>query len=82
VQMIVASAVEAFHHYRSLYVRYIRVLRKLARCYDGMKHPQKRLLVKDSLEWTMARVVQVRASAGPVSARGAPGGRVCVFAAV
>ena len=65
VQDVMATPIEAFHHYRSLYVRYIRVLRKLARCYEGMKHPQKRVLVKDSMEWVMVRVVQVR---GPVRA--------------
>ncbi len=76
--MIMAGAMEAFVHYRSLYVRYIRVLRKLARCYDGMKHPQKRILVKDALEWAMARVVQVRGCGACWACRGC-GAEWCVL---
>ena len=55
-----ASALEAFQHYASLYIKYLGILRKLEACYDGMLHPQKRIDVKRALEAVMARVVELK----------------------
>ncbi len=49
-----------FHHYSILYIKYIEVYKKLEDCYDQMVHPQKRILLKEMLENTMVRLVEVK----------------------
>lgn len=52
--------VEAFNHYAALYVRYVQILRDLDAVHNGMKHPQKRVLVRRVMEMVMARIVQLK----------------------
>jgi len=44
----------------SLYVRYILACNKLERCYDQAIQPQKRLLIKRSLDATLGRVLELK----------------------
>lgn len=43
-----------------LYVRYIVVFNKLELCYDQLVQPQKRVLVKKSLDLTMGRILELK----------------------
>ncbi|XP_043471559.1 dynein regulatory complex protein 11 [Leptopilina heterotoma] len=43
-----------------LYVRYIVVFNKLELCYDQLMQPQKRILVKKSLDLTMGRILELK----------------------
>ena len=51
---------EASQHYSVLYIRYVRLLRKLEECYDQIVHPQKRRDIRVTLDCAMARVSQLR----------------------
>ncbi|XP_011695796.1 PREDICTED: IQ and AAA domain-containing protein 1 [Wasmannia auropunctata] len=43
-----------------LYVKYILACNKLERCYDQVIQPQKRLLIKRSLDATLGRVLELK----------------------
>lgn len=49
-----------FHHYRGLYIRYLKIYQKLERCYEGMIHPQKRQQVKTIIEALLVRLLIIR----------------------
>jgi hypothetical protein len=51
---------EWFRFYAHLYVKYVHCYKILEDCYDQMVHPQKRMLLKDMLESTMLRVVELK----------------------
>ncbi|KAA0153265.1 hypothetical protein FNF27_01188 [Cafeteria roenbergensis] len=51
---------EAYVHYAALYVKYVQILRQLDTAHRGMKHPQKRGLVRRVMELVMTRVVQLK----------------------
>ena len=51
---------EWFRFYAHLYVKYVHCYLMLEDCYDQMMHPQKRMLLKDMLESTMLRVVELK----------------------
>jgi len=51
---------EWFRFYSHLYVNYVRCYKSLEDCYDQVVHPQKRILLKDMLESTMLRVVELK----------------------
>lgn len=54
------SELEMFIHYANLYVKYINCYRKLEECYDQMVHPQKRVPLKEMLENTMVRIIELK----------------------
>ncbi len=41
-------------------MKYVHCYRTLEECYDQLVHPQKRVLLKDMLESTMLRVVELK----------------------
>ncbi|KAK0180478.1 hypothetical protein PV327_006116 [Microctonus hyperodae] len=43
-----------------LYVRYIVICNKLEKCYDQMIQPQKRRLIRKLLDYTLARVLELK----------------------
>ncbi|XP_043208792.1 dynein regulatory complex protein 11-like [Amphibalanus amphitrite] len=43
-----------------LYLRHLRLLSGLARCYDQTVHPQKRLVLRRSLDAVMGRLVELK----------------------
>ena len=51
---------EWFQHYSLLYIKYIDVYKKLEDCYDQMVHPQKRILLKEMLENSVVRLVEIK----------------------
>lgn len=52
---------EWFQFYAHLYVKYIQCYKFLEDAYDQLIHPQKRTLLKEMLESTMLRLVEVKA---------------------
>ena len=50
------SPQKAFDHFASLYIKYLQNFKKLEACYDGMVHPQKRILIKEILVTVMTRI--------------------------
>lgn len=54
------SDYEWFQFYGALYVRYVDVYRKLEDCYDQLGHPQKRVLLKEMLTYSMIRLCEVK----------------------
>lgn len=53
---------EWFQFYSHLYVKYIQCYKFLEDAYDQLIHPQKRVLLKEMLESTMLRLVEVKAN--------------------
>lgn len=51
---------EWFSFYAHLYVKYIQCYKFLEDAYDQLIHPQKRVLLKEMLESTMLRLVEVK----------------------
>lgn len=51
---------EVFLHYANLYIKYIDSFKKLEDCYDQLVHPQKRILLKEMLENTIVRIVELK----------------------
>lgn len=49
------TMVEAFQHYSVLYVRYLKVMRKMEDVLDQIVHPQKRKDIRQTLELVSAR---------------------------
>ena len=39
-----------------IYIKYLQNFKKLEACYDGMVHPQKRILIKEILVTVMTRI--------------------------
>lgn len=54
------SEYDMFLHYASLYCKYITSYRKLEECYDQVVHPQKRIPLKEMLENTMVRIIELK----------------------
>ncbi|EGR34503.1 hypothetical protein IMG5_009390 [Ichthyophthirius multifiliis] len=54
------SDLEWFNYYANLYIKYIDCYRKLENCYDQMLNPQKRILLKELLDNTTLRMIQVK----------------------
>ncbi|XP_076363587.1 dynein regulatory complex protein 11 isoform X2 [Tachypleus tridentatus] len=50
----------AFKRVAKLYVNYIQIMRSLETCYDQMVHPQKRRLVRQLLDDTIGRVLELK----------------------
>lgn len=46
--------------YSHLYIKYVQCYKILEDCYDQIVHPQKRVLLKEMLESTMLRVVEIK----------------------
>lgn len=46
--------------YAQLYINYIQTFKKFEEVYDQIIHPQKRLIVKNMLDNTMMRIVELR----------------------
>lgn len=51
---------EWFRFYSHLYIKYVQCYKTLEDCYDQIVHPQKRVLLKEMLESTMLRVVEIK----------------------
>jgi len=51
---------EVYEHFAHLYVRYIRVFRKLEDCHDILTQPQKREDCKDVLELVISKVIELK----------------------
>lgn len=51
---------EWFKFYSHLYIKYVQCFQVLEDCYDQLVHPQKRKLLKEMLESTMLRVVEIK----------------------
>ena len=47
-----------------LYLRHLRLLGRLALCYDQTVHPQKRLVLRRSLDAVMGRLVELKVGGG------------------
>ena len=47
-----------------LYLRHLRLLGRLARCYDQTVHPQKRLVLRRSLDAVMGRLLELKVGLG------------------
>ena len=56
----VVSPQETFSYFAHMYIKYLQIFKRLEESYDNMVHPQKRIDVKDVLETTMTRLVQLR----------------------
>ncbi|XP_022235649.1 IQ and AAA domain-containing protein 1-like, partial [Limulus polyphemus] len=50
----------AFQRVAKLYVNYIQIMRSLEACYDQMVHPQKRRVVRQLLDATVGRVLELK----------------------
>lgn len=51
---------KAHDHVAALYVRYVLACNKLEQCYDQVIQPQKRLLIKKSLNASLGRVLELK----------------------
>ncbi|XP_032664445.1 dynein regulatory complex protein 11 [Odontomachus brunneus] len=51
---------KAHDHVAALYVRYVLACNKLEQCYDQVIQPQKRLLIKKSLNACLGRVLELK----------------------
>lgn len=49
-----------FQRLTTLYVRYVRIFRKLEETYDQIVHPQKRRLIRDVLDSVIGRVLELK----------------------
>ncbi|CAK8678578.1 unnamed protein product [Clavelina lepadiformis] len=49
-----------FQNLATLYIKYIQILRKLESCYDQIVHPQKRRVLRQVLDGTMGRLLEVK----------------------
>lgn len=49
-----------FQRLAVLYVRYIQILRKLEKVYDQVVHPQKRRLIRATLDGVIGRVLELK----------------------
>ena len=43
-----------------MYVRYIQIFRKLEQCYDQIVHPQKRRIIRTTLDGVMGRLLELK----------------------
>ncbi len=50
----------AFSVVSRLYVQYVRILRNLEECYDQVVHPQKRILLRQLLDCTIGRILELK----------------------
>ena len=44
-----------------MYVRYIQIYRRLEQCYDQVVHPQKRRIMKTTLDGVIGRILELKA---------------------
>lgn len=51
---------DAFHHFAKLYIRYTIISSDLNTCYDSAVQPQKRLDIKNTLAYVIARIINLR----------------------
>lgn len=49
-----------FQKLATLFIKYVQVFRKLEICYDQIVHPQKRMVLKQVLEGTIGRLLEVK----------------------
>lgn len=49
-----------FQKLATLFIKYVQIFRKLEACYDQIVHPQKRLILKQVLDGTMGRILEVK----------------------
>ena len=50
----------AFAAVSRLYVQHVRILRNLEDCYDQIVHPQKRILLRQLLDCTIGRILELK----------------------
>lgn len=48
-----------------LYLQYVKIFRRLEECYDQIVHPQKRLLLRQLLDSTIGRILELKVLACP-----------------
>ena len=46
--------------YSTMYIKYVLVFRRLEDCYDQVFHPQKRRLLRTTLEGTIGRILELK----------------------
>ena len=47
-------------HFSAMYIKYVLVYRRLENCYDQVFHPQKRRLLRTTLEATIGRILELK----------------------
>ena len=47
-------------HFSTMYIKYVLVFRRLEDCYDQVFHPQKRRLLRTTLEGTIGRILELK----------------------
>lgn len=49
-----------YQNLATLFIKYVQIFRKLEECYDQIVHPQKRLVMKNVLDGTIGRMLEVK----------------------
>lgn len=52
----------AFKNVSRLYLQYVVIFRHLDTCYDQIVHPQKRILLRQLLDATIGRILELKAT--------------------